>query len=83
MSEQYDAGGTPTIEVRVFLHGDLIERALCESEEDAAQVLDQWSEVDDVTCLVDDLSFHHAPGDVLAPEPSEPADEDYPPQPER
>lgn len=75
MSEQYAADSTPSIEVRVFRGGDLIERQLCESEEEAAEVVDTWSEVEDVTCLVDDLSFHHTPDDVLSPEPAAPADE--------
>lgn len=78
MSEQYTAEGTPSIEVRVFRDGDLIERQLCESDEEAAEVVEKWSEVEDVTCLVDDMSFHHTPNDVLEPEPSAPADEDYP-----
>lgn len=71
---------TPTIEVRVFRHDELIETQLCESDEEASELVERWSEVDDVTCLVDDLSFHHKPGDVLEPEPSEPAIEEYPHQ---
>lgn len=81
MSEQYGPGNTPGTEVRVFRHGELVERVLCESEEEAAVVLDKWAEMDDVTCLVDDLSFHHKPGDVLEPEPPEPTDEEYPHEP--
>lgn len=78
MSEQYAAEGPPSIEVRVFRDGDLIERQLCESDEEAADVVEKWSEFEDVTCLVDDLSFHHTPNDVLEPEPSVPEDEEYP-----
>jgi hypothetical protein len=82
MSEQqYAPDGTPSIEVRVYRHGDLIERRMCESEEEAAAVVEEWSELDDVSCLVDDLSFHHAPGDVLEPEPTEVTTEDYPREP--
>jgi hypothetical protein len=81
MSEQYGPGNTPGTEVRVFRNDELIERVLCESEEEAAVVLEKWAEVDDVTCLVDDLSFHHTPDDVLEPEPAEPTDEDYPHEP--
>lgn len=81
MSEQYDAGQTPTIEVRVFRHGELVQRTLCESEEEAARVLEQWNEVDDVTFLVDDLGSRHAPSDVLAPEAPETVNEDYPHEP--
>jgi hypothetical protein len=78
MSDQYAPETTPTIEVRVFRHGELIERQLCESDEEAAALVEQWSEIEDVTCLVDDLSFHHTPSDVLEPEPPEPANEEYP-----
>ena len=79
MSEQYAAEGTPSIEVRDFRVRDLIERQLCESEAEATEVVERWAEVEDVTCLVDDLSFHHTPDDVLAPEPAAPADDAYPP----
>ncbi len=78
MSEQYGPEGTPSIEVRIFRHGDLIERQLCESDQEAADVVERWSELDDVTCLVDDLSFHHSPDEVLEPEPAEPVDNGYP-----
>lgn len=77
MSEQNAREGKPSIEVRVFRHGELIERQLCESDEEAAELVEQWSELEDVTCLVDDLTFHHMPDDVLEPEPAEPPDEDY------
>lgn len=80
--EVFDAGDTPTIEVRVYRDAELIQRELCESEEEAARVLESWSELDDVTCEVDDLSYHHRPGDVLEPQPPEPVDEDYPHEPE-
>ena len=75
MSEQYAAEGTPSIEVRVFRGRDLIERQLCESEAEATEVVERWAEVEGV----DDLSFHHTPDDVLAPEPAAPADDTYPP----
>jgi hypothetical protein len=77
MTDEYAPDSTPSIEVSVFRHDELVERRLCESEEEAAEVVAQWSELDDVTCLVDDLSFHHAQGDVLEPEPVETPDEDY------
>lgn len=62
---------TPTVEVRVFRHGALVHRELCESEDQAALVVDEWSELDGVECEVDDLSIHHRPGDILEPEPAE------------
>jgi len=74
-----DQGETPTIEVRVYRGADLLNRELCESEEQAAQVVREWEEVDGVECEVDDLSFRHRPGDVLEPEPTELTNEEYPP----
>lgn len=65
-----DPWDTPRIEVRVHRHGELILRELCDSEEDAARVLEAWSELDDVTCEVDDLTIRHHPDDVLTPEPA-------------
>jgi len=78
MSDQYAANSTPSIEVRVFRDGELVDRQLCESDDEAAEVVERWSQIEGVTCLVDDLSFHHTPNDVLAPEPPAPVDEEYP-----
>ena len=72
----------PTLEVRVFRHGELVHRELCESEEQASLVIDRWSELDGVECEVDDLSVRHRPGEILGPEPAELRDEDYPAQAE-
>lgn len=69
---------TPTVEVRVFRDGELIRRELCDSEDDAALVVDEWSEVDGIEVEVDDLTIVHRPGDILAPEPPEPRDGGYP-----
>jgi hypothetical protein len=68
--------GTPTIEVRVYRHGEIMRRELCESEAEVEQVLAAWAEFDDAFCQVDDLSYHHRPGDVLEPEPAVLPDED-------
>jgi hypothetical protein len=67
----------PVVEVRVFRHGALVHRELCESEDRAALVVDEWSELDGVRCEVDDLSIRHEPGQVLEPEPSELPEEGY------
>jgi hypothetical protein len=64
----YDAGA-PTIEVCVYEHGRLLTRELCESEEDAAAVVERWSDVPHTYVVVDDLSAKHGPDDILAPEP--------------
>lgn len=68
---------TPTIEVRVFRHGELVHRQLCESEEEAADVARAWTELDDTECEVEDLSARHQRGDVLEPEPPVPSGEGY------
>jgi len=60
--------GAPTIEVRIYRNSRLLVQALCESEEEAAAVVEQWSDVANVYVIVDDLSAKHGPGDVLAPE---------------
>jgi flavodoxin len=70
----------PTIEVRVFRHGELVHRELCESEEQASLVIDEWAELDGVECEVDDLSVRHRPGEIMEPEPAEVRDEGYPDQ---
>ncbi len=66
----------PTIEVRVFRHGDLVHRELCESEEQASLVVDEWAEQEGIECEVDDLSVRHRPGDILEPELAELHEED-------
>lgn len=66
---QYRGDESPTIEVRVFRHGELVSRHLCESEEQAQLVVDEWAELDGVRCEVDDLSVQHRPDDILAPDP--------------
>ena len=71
-----DPWDTPRIEVRVYRHGELVQRELCDSEEEATTVVEAWSELEDVTCEVDDLTVRHGPDDVLAPEPALLVDED-------
>ena len=67
---------SPTVEVRVFRHGVLVRRELVESEEQAALVVDEWAELDGVSCEVDDLSIRHRAGQVFEPELGELPDED-------
>lgn len=71
----YDTGA-PTIEVRIYRNSQLLVRELVETEEDAAAVVEQWSDVENVYVLVDDLSAHHAPGDILAPDELLTSDDD-------
>ena len=75
-SSLYNAGAS-AIEVCIYRDEQLIARELCESEDDAAAVVDHWSELGNVSFLVDDLSVHHSPGDILAADPPDVAYEDY------
>lgn len=68
---------TPTVEVRVWRHGQLLHAELCESDEQAAAVVERWQDVDGVRCEVDDLSVRHRPGDVFEPDPPDPLDDEY------
>ena len=70
------SGDTPTVEVRVFRHGVPIHDELVESEEQAALVVEEWAELDGVTCEVDDLSIRHRAGQILEPELAELPDEE-------
>lgn len=69
---------TPTVEVRVFHHDGLVHTELCESEEQAALVVAQWSEFDNVRCEVGDLTVKDRPEDASEPRPAVAAGEDYP-----
>ena len=44
----YDTGA-PTIEVRLYRIDQLLVRELCESEEEAATVVEQWCVVENVS----------------------------------
>lgn len=79
MSDEIYEGSdvTPTVEVSVWRHGELVHKQLCESEEQAASVVDAWEELEGVRCEVGDLTSRHrsAGADELE---LEPGDEDYP-----
>jgi hypothetical protein len=62
---------SPTIEVIAFRNGREIGRELCDTPEEAALAVEQWSEQRGVTCQVDDLAVHHTPRDVLDPSPDD------------
>ena len=38
-----DPWSTPRIEVRIFRNGELVQRELCDSEDEATRVVDSWS----------------------------------------
>lgn len=77
-SRPQDHGETPTIEVRVYRDGQLVERELYESEDQAALAVEAWAEIEGVECEVDDLSIRHRPGDILEPELAELETDEYP-----
>ena len=72
------SGEAPTVEVRVFHHEVLVHTELCESETDAALLVEQWLEFDDVRCEVDDLTIKDRPAGEPESEPVVPAEEHYP-----
>ena len=51
-----DTGETPAVEVRVYRDGELVHTELCESEEQAAAIVDWWEETPGVECELYDLS---------------------------
>lgn len=67
---------SPSIEVRVYRDGRLFARELCESEEDAEAFVERWSEEGNYTFTVDDLTYHHSAGDVLAPDAADVQDDE-------
>jgi hypothetical protein len=66
---------SPTIEVVAFRHGQQIGRELCDTPEEAALAVEQWSEQHGVTCQVDDLAVHHTAADVRDPSPDDGVDD--------
>lgn len=52
-------GQGPAVVVRVYRHGELVHTERCESEEDAADLVEWWEENPGVECEVDDLSTTH------------------------
>jgi hypothetical protein len=73
-----DVGETPTIEVRVYRSGELIHRELCESDEQATLAVEEWDDIGDVECEVNDLSPPHRGPEPVVREPAASPWEDYP-----
>ena len=63
-STMYDVGA-PSLELHIYHDGRLIGTELCESEEDAANAVDHWSDGADVTFVVEDLTTPNEPEDAL------------------
>jgi hypothetical protein len=75
-----DFGATATLEMRVYRHGVLVHRELCESEAEAAALAEAWEEEPGTECEVDDLSAPRH--DVEALEIDRDDVEEYPTTPE-
>jgi hypothetical protein len=60
---------TPTIEVRVYRDGQFIFSRRCDSEEETAEAVRGWEEVDGVVCEVDDITDGSRHGHVIEAEP--------------
>ena len=77
---QEDFGVTPTLEVRVYRDGVLVQRVLCETEEDAVATVEAAEEELGVECEVDDLSAPYHDVDHLDVERTDIPDfgEEYP-----
>lgn len=63
----YDTAA-PTFEVRIYDHARLVARELCDNENDAARVVEHWSDVANLFVVADDVSTTHHPDDIPAPE---------------
>ena len=61
----------PTLEVRIYRDGALVQRELCESDEEANDVVDAWSEVEGIRFEIEDLTRSSTPAGVLDPRPWE------------
>jgi len=57
----------PTVEVVVYRDGEVVHRELCESETDAASVVERWKELEGAEFQIDDLAVRHGPDDILEP----------------
>ena len=60
---------TPTIEMRVYRDGQLIFSKLCESEEETAEAVRGWEDIDGVVCEVDDITDGSRHGHLIETEP--------------
>ena len=80
MTGEYDIE-TPALRVNVYRHGELAAQVLCESADEAADVVAQWDDLEGVECVLEDLAARHAATEVLAAEPEDTIPEDeYRPQ---
>jgi hypothetical protein len=61
MSDVFEAPETPTLVVRIYRDGQPTLSELCDSEAEAALVVESWSEIEGARCEVHDLGMptHH------------------------
>jgi hypothetical protein len=70
MNAEYDVE-TPVMRVNVYRGGRLVAAVLCESADDAADVVAEWEDVEGIECELEDLASRHGPCDVRTPEPED------------
>ena len=75
MAGEYDIE-TPALRVNVYEHGRLVTRVLCESADEAADVVALWEDAEGVVCELEDLAARHGASDVRAPEDADTVAED-------
>jgi hypothetical protein len=71
MSEMHADSTTPTLEVRILRDGVVIQRELCETDEEANAVVEAWSDTEGILVEVEDLSRSGGSAGVLDPRPWE------------
>ena len=70
MTGEYDIE-TPALWLNVYEHGRRVARIPCESQEDAARVIEQWEDAEGIEWELEDFAARHDALDVLAPEPED------------
>ena len=71
MSEMQADSTTPTLEVRILRDGIVIQRELCETEEEANAVVEAWADTEGILVEVEDLARSGGSAGVLDPRPWE------------
>ena len=62
------AGHVPVNVVVVgWRDGKIVDRVVCESEEEATALAEHWAELDYTRIEIQDLSVHHGPDEILEP----------------
>ena len=63
MSDVFEARETPTLVVRIYRDGQPTLSELCDTEAEAALVVESWSEIEGACCEVHDLGTVTHPDD--------------------